>query len=361
MDQKGRLMSWLAPARSVLFADYHGIATFVSDLQRWMNPIDKQPGQLNGLDWLRGAASLMVCLFHVKKYVWGNQAVDEFARVFDYGYLGVYMFFVVSGFVIPYSLDRSGYTFNNFFRFLLKRLTRIQPPYILLLLLLLVWNYGLHQWKGWGSTWLYDWKKFLLNATYLVPFTGERWIFSIFWTLAVEFQYYVLIGLLFVLMRDRTILRYMIYSVVLALSFVIPIHYQTVLNHGVYFLVGFQTFLFYAGRIRSGEFGLSVFGALVFIGAFGPGPTLLPVALSVAGILFVHQGRHVARFMGSISYSLYLIHGLAGAATALLTIGQFNNWIRFGLAVAVSIVSATLYYRLIETPFLRMSKRIRYG
>lgn len=315
---------------------------------------------LLGLDWLRGAASIMVCLFHIKKYVWGDAAPYDVLLFFDYGYLGVYIFFVVSGFIIPYSLDRSGYKTGNFTRFIFKRLIRIQPPYLLLLGLLLAWNFGLHEWKGWGTPWLFGWKKFFLNAMYLVPFTEERWIFSIFWTLAVEFQYYLLIGMLFVLLRDRPIFRYLIYCILLALSLTVPRHYQSLPNHAVYFLIGFQTFLLFTGKIHSREFGISLTCMFLFIGLFGLLPTLPPVALATYFILFVHIRNRLAAFFGSVSYSLYLTHGLSGAGTVLLTAGYLSDWGRFGLAVGVSVLFASVYYRVAEKPFLDMSKRITY-
>jgi peptidoglycan/LPS O-acetylase OafA/YrhL len=40
------------------------------------------------------------------------------------------MFFVLSGFIIPYSMARASYTVADFPRFVLKRVTRIDPPYL---------------------------------------------------------------------------------------------------------------------------------------------------------------------------------------------------------------------------------------
>jgi peptidoglycan/LPS O-acetylase OafA/YrhL len=49
---------------------------------------------------IRGLAALLVTCFHM---VNGNMAAPELARMFAYGYLGVEMFFVISGFILPYS------------------------------------------------------------------------------------------------------------------------------------------------------------------------------------------------------------------------------------------------------------------
>ena len=64
--------------------------------------------------------------------------------------------------------------------------------------------------------------------------------------------------------------------------------------------------------------------------------------------------------LGQISYSLYLTHGLTGAATVLLAAGKINDWSRFSLAVTMSFFFALAYYKYVESPFLRTSKRIRY-
>ncbi len=47
-----------------------------------------------------------------------------------YGYLGVDIFFVISGFVIPWSLYRTRYAIRDYPRFLLKRNVRLYPPYL---------------------------------------------------------------------------------------------------------------------------------------------------------------------------------------------------------------------------------------
>jgi len=47
-----------------------------------------------------------------------------------YGYLGVHILFVISGFVIPWSLYRAQYALREYARFLLKRNVRLYPPYL---------------------------------------------------------------------------------------------------------------------------------------------------------------------------------------------------------------------------------------
>ena len=119
---------------------------------------------------LRGLASSFVFLFHLinlsNGYI-GNEGIKSIAY---YGKFGVQFFFVISGFVITYSMLNSGFQTKNYFRFLLKRIVRIEPTYLLVLLftVILLWvrvNSGFGQ----GGLWSPGWKQILLHIGYLIP------------------------------------------------------------------------------------------------------------------------------------------------------------------------------------------------
>ena len=83
---------------------------------------DQRIGVINAL---RGFAATWVA--------WGHFAgvQGHWLRVSGtYGYLGVHIFFVISGFVIPWSLYRAAYVLRDYPRFLLKRNVRLYPPYV---------------------------------------------------------------------------------------------------------------------------------------------------------------------------------------------------------------------------------------
>jgi peptidoglycan/LPS O-acetylase OafA/YrhL len=111
-------------------------------------------------------------------------------KVLHYGQQGVAVFFVISGFIIPYSLWNSNYERKNFFKYIFKRLVRIDPPYLMVLLICLLFGsiYNLYQ---------FDFLKVIFHLAYLIPFSNYDWYQSVFWTLGLEFQFYILIGLLF--------------------------------------------------------------------------------------------------------------------------------------------------------------------
>src|SRR6266403_801542 len=152
------------------------------------------------LDFLRGIASLGVVFFH-----FFNVLNPGFlTSISYYGQLGVQVFFVISGFIIPYSLYRGGYTLRHYGTFVLKRVVRLDPPYIVTIVIIMVlgvlsWYFPFQQ----GPVFEVSLPQVLLHFAYINVFFGYPWLSDVFWTLAIEFQYYLLIGLVFPLVFSR--------------------------------------------------------------------------------------------------------------------------------------------------------------
>ena len=89
------------------------------------------------IEAMRGAASIGVALYH-----FSGQMTSEIPKLLhSVGWLGVDVFFVISGFVIPLSLYDKGYSVRSFPNFLLRRLVRLEPPYLFsIALTLLLWH-----------------------------------------------------------------------------------------------------------------------------------------------------------------------------------------------------------------------------
>ena len=147
--------------------------------------------RLQAVEYTRGVAAFMVMWFHFTYLL-----PDGVLRASGlYGYLGVEAFFVISGFIIPYSMDLRHYRLGrDSFAFIGRRIIRLEPPYVMSVLLILCVPYlaGLTPWFDGGMT-AHDVYRAALHLFYLVPWAGEDWFSAVYWSLAIEFQYYFLV------------------------------------------------------------------------------------------------------------------------------------------------------------------------
>jgi peptidoglycan/LPS O-acetylase OafA/YrhL len=81
------------------------------------------PSRLGNLDVLRALAAIAVCFHHFKRD--SITSIGVLSSVSSYGYLGVDVFFVISGFVIPLMLLKMKFTFGDSGSFLLSRFLRL--------------------------------------------------------------------------------------------------------------------------------------------------------------------------------------------------------------------------------------------
>ena len=139
-----------------------------------------------------------ICARHRRFY---GDVVSFYLRLPDgacayrvYGYLGVHAFFVISGFIVPYAMDVRITDRPGQLDFIARRIVRLEPPYVMSVLLILCVPYfaGLTPWFD-GDISAHDVYRAALHFFYLVPWTGEEWFSTVYWSLAIEFQYYFLI------------------------------------------------------------------------------------------------------------------------------------------------------------------------
>lgn len=117
---------------------------------------------------------------------------------FDLGRYGVLLFFLVSGYVIPMSLERHG----SLRRFWIGRVFRIYPAYLLAIGAgLLVAGAGLQELHG--SLYSNTFASVLGHATMMQDLLGLRGVVRPIWTLAYEMVFYLIVAGLFVWGRQR--------------------------------------------------------------------------------------------------------------------------------------------------------------
>jgi peptidoglycan/LPS O-acetylase OafA/YrhL len=161
------------------------------------------------LDGVRAFACLIVIWFHIDlisrdMHIWSPQPYGQLAqRIFDslmfFGSYGVTLFFVLSGFLLFLPFAKAllfGKTWPSARQFYLRRVFRIVPAYYLALILIVLFFHREYlQPQRWNELALFF--TFLMDSTKatFVQLNGP------FWTLAVEWQYYMLLPLLILCMR----------------------------------------------------------------------------------------------------------------------------------------------------------------
>lgn len=315
------------------------------------------------VDALRGLAALAVTWFHFS----GSQGLnDELIRLSGmYGWLGVDVFFVISGFVIPYALSRSKYELKHYGYFLIKRIIRLDPPYFAAIAIIIGLGYLAPLIPGFqGNPFQLSIAQLLLHFGYVNVFFGYPWLNIVFWSLAIEFQYYLLIGLIIPFLRkDYGRLRIVLLIAVIAAAFLVPSE-QFVFHYSFLFLTGYVTFQYRAGAVTTRGFlallALAVCGVYLTLGFI----VALVSLLTALAIAFVKTKWRRLKFFGDISYSLYLLHVPVGAKVINLGLRfvehRSGKLCVLAIALAITIGASYLLYRLVEQPAQRLASAFRF-
>lgn len=334
-----------------------------------MLPQTREGKRVTVIDGLRGLASLAVCWYHLvfanHAFAGGGVVAGALRASARNAWTGVQVFFVISGFVIPLALLRAGYAPKSYGRFLLKRIVRLDPPYLVSVLLCVV------LWFIWamvpqlhGPAFTLTPGPLLLHAGYLNAFFHQGWLNPVYWTLAIEFQYYLGMGLAFaVLGSSNAGLRWAGFAVLALLALLDPSP-NLVFHYLFVFMLGLATFQYF-GRLISLPIYFLTLAALTVGCVITLGPLVAGISLATALVIaFVRLQLRILSYLGAISYSLYLLHVPVGGRLLELGLAHVHGGTARVLVLAVTLVltigAAHLLYRLVERPAQRWSSAIRY-
>ena len=302
------------------------------------------------VDYIRAIASLAVTIFHL-----GGKGFP----LVSYGWLGVQMFFFLSGFIICWSMPKN-YTWRMTGTFILKRITRIEPPYLFSMGLALMANIL------WTAHYKVNWTDILFHLAYLNNFFGRPYLSIVYWTLGIEFQYYVFIALCFPFIVKKW--GAWLVSALCLLPLLIGLRWGVLPSYFTFFTLGILYYLYMKGINKLAE--ILFLGVIVAaLGVYEQSLSQTIAALFALLLLILPlKSNAVVRFFSKISFSLYLTHEIIGARlvpylylnTSLLH-NLTSKAIAFTCGMAVSIALAYIVYRLIEAPFFKLSKQIRYA
>lgn len=358
--------------------------------------------RLPGLDLLRAWAIIWVMLFH--SYVVGGLG-ERFAWLGNDGWMGVDLFFVLSGYLIGYQLlkplaEGAPLAWRTFYR---RRAFRILPAFLVVLAIYLAWP-AAREAPGLAPAWQFA--SFTLNL--LIDYEHNK-AFSHAWSLCVEEHFYLVFPwLAWWLMRRPSLGRALAVGLGLVafgmavrgyvwLHDMAPVREQPGPAFGLRFVEGIyyptwarldgllagvalaalrvgrpQAWVRlqrHAGVVLVVGVGLSALAWWLFRERLGFWPSVigypllsLALAFLVAAAVALPQRWAVpgAGWLARISYSLYLSHKLALHAVATWWVGpwQLHGLAAFALyATGVLVLGALLYYA-VERPFLRWRERL---
>jgi peptidoglycan/LPS O-acetylase OafA/YrhL len=218
-----------------------------------------------------------------------------------------------------------------------------------------------------GSAFELEYGELLSHFIYANNILKYSWLNPVFWTLAIELQFYIFIGVFFPLLRIRRFeLRSLFLLLFIPLAFWLKGADQLLLMWLPVFGLGTVSFLFYIKAIDPRLFAL-IFASLSLSCVFVIGLEQAIAAVLTAAVILAVRDRPLPNFckplswLGKISYSLYLLHVPIGVQLVLTyQESTYAMSSRYGLllgALLLSTLAAYLMWRFVERPAQRWSKQ----
>jgi len=329
-----------------------------------------KPNRILEFDGLRGLAAFAVLMFH---YTFRYHELYTFAQeppfLFRQGYMGVQLFFIVSGFVIFMTIERTETSLD----FVASRFSRLYPTF----------------WAGVIATTLIVFVSKLpntqrtpfeiaVNLTMLQEFFDVRAVEGVYWTLTRELLFYALVLIVFAmgLIKHWVPMAYAwlgLQTVANVMKmerfggwFPWKIEFYLLMEYCHLFVAGivfYQLFQIRASRALYGLLAFALVNQFLLFDHDLPASRLeesVYVTLFFVVIFAIVHGRakfFAAKplvFLGSISYALYLVHQYLGySIIRVFDAKGWSIWMAIGLASLASIAVATGITWYIEKPALR--------
>jgi len=317
------------------------------------------------IETLRAFAACSVLGFHF--ITWNNGIGDIYWNetvkgIATYGAQGVELFYIISGFVITFALTRSGYKINHYGKYVLKRVIRIIPVFFMTIFAIYSFDFFMAK-IFWGNEMQLDFSNIFANLTFTVDlWEGATWINPIFSTLGVEFQFYLLIGLLLPLIQYKAWSKYVILSLLIVAGLNTMGH-QTVLVNMPYFALGIVMHDIYAKTLLNSSYIFLGLLLIVLLRCYLLEDLIVSV-MTLLLFLVIKPSFRVSNAIGEISYSLYLTHGLFGGwLLFFLSRDEYINlspYLIIPMAFVFSLIGAKVFYSLFEKPSISWGKKIKY-
>lgn len=330
------------------------------------------------IDLLRFLAALVVLLFH---YTFRGAAADKvdvafptLGAVFKYGFFGVDLFFIISGFVIL----RSAFG-RNAREFVVSRVTRLFPGYWVCVTLTFVFILFLG-----GDRFSASFPQYVVNLTMLQEFVRVDSLDGVYWTLAVELKFYFLV-LLLVTFRQVQRLQHFLVAWLAASILLDTLGGPTLLQ---FLLFPTYSYLFIAGAtfllvrlhgcsaprlaLLAGSYAGSIYHALrnmelvqrELAATFDPVVVILIITVCFSVFFLIALGKTALLdrpgfvAWGALTYPLYLLHENIGFMLFNALDSHVPAYLLLITVAALMLAASYVVHRFVERRYAPSLKQV---
>jgi peptidoglycan/LPS O-acetylase OafA/YrhL len=333
-------------------------------------PVANRVGEI---DLLRFLAAIAVVLFHYtfRGYAASNyspMAFPEISSVTKYGYLGVELFFLISGFVIL--MTASSGSLN---KFVASRVARLYPAFWLscTVTFMIVLTFG-------GERFSADTKQFLLNLTMLHEFIHVKSIDGVYWSLTIELKFYAMVVLVLLLRQihraETFLMAWLAVSIMLIFFPLYRLREIFIVDYSPYFVGGAVCFLIYQrgwslNRLAMifVSLALAIYGALHSLEIIEKtystpfdGASVAAIICIFFGVMMLVASRKLTlvaernwMLVGALTYPLYLIHQNIGYIMLGYAHNRVNSYVALLTVIGTMLLAAYAIHRFVEKPFAK--------
>ena len=315
--------------------------------------------RLENIDYLRGIAIIFVVSYHYISHYstqylfFTDNWFGPFVEYANYGWSGVDIFFIVSGYCIAMTIIKT----NNLIEFFVRRFARIYPAYVFCGIVTLVF-YFFFDLPGREV----DMFTGLMNLIFanFIPGLSFTYIDGIYWALIVELKFYIFFGILYFLLRDlnKSIIAWAVFSIILNIILLIDksflYFFTSVSPHANLFLIGLFLFNLQDKKILN-YLPVIIIGIInIFVNERYFGNEIYFICLILITSLILNSkyslNIRILSKIGLISFSWYLIHNAVGIILIreINKLGFMNLSVFF--AVFFTLLISIISFYLIEQP-----------
>ena len=332
--------------------------------------------RINEIDLLRFLAVMAVVIFHYafRGYAADNMSIMPYplAPVAKYGFFGVHLFFLISGFVILMTASS-----GSLRRFFVSRFSRLYPAFWVCCTITFIVTALIG-----GTHYTASISQYLVNMTMMSGFVGVDAIDGVYWSLFIELRFYAFIAAILMIGKIRKVqlflLVWLIACIVLDVLHISKLRSFLIVDYAGFFIGGATFFLIWSkGLSRQrvamivGSFSLAMYETLHdmsrFEQEFNTDINRFVVAGIITGLFTIMSlislrrtgsfGRRQWILAGGITYPLYLLHQNIGFMIFDVAYPAIDKHLLLWGTILMAIGTASAVHILIEQRFSSQVKK----